>query len=75
MHNDISIGFVAKAEFNEESEEFMTCLKIDKDDNLYTISDKIAKKVDSIRDSKNRHTDGANNIVDKDIYLDLLEVL
>lgn len=65
MHNDISIGFVAKAEFNEESEEFMTCLKIDKDDNLYKISDKIKQKVDSIRDKNKRHTDGANNIVDK----------
>ena len=65
MHNDVSIGFVLKAEFNEESEEFMTCLKISKDDNLYSISDKIKSKVDSIRDKKNRHTDGANNIVDR----------
>jgi len=64
MHNDISIGFVLKAEFREESEEFMTCLKIDTNDNLYKISDKIKSKVNSIRNKRKRHTDGANNIVD-----------
>ena len=65
MHNDISIGFVAKAEFNEESEEFMTCLKIDKDDNLYKISNKLKKKINDIRDTSKRHNDGANDAIDK----------
>ena len=31
-HDDVSIAFVAKAEFNDKSEEFMTCLPIGKDD-------------------------------------------
>ena len=65
MHKDVLIGFVAKAEFKKESEEFMTCLKIDKDDNLYKISDKLKKKINSIRDTSKRHTDGANNVIDK----------
>ncbi len=64
MHKDISFAFVAKAEFNEQSEEFMTCLKVNENDNIYTISENIKKRVAAIRDKKSRHTDGANNIVD-----------
>ena len=64
MHYDVSIAFVAKATFDEESEEFMTCLKILENDNLYTISDSIKNKVAAIRDKSKRHTDGANNTVD-----------
>ncbi|MBQ2639391.1 MAG: 2-oxo acid dehydrogenase subunit E2 [Bacilli bacterium] len=65
MHYDVTLGFVAKAEFNEKSEEFMACLKINKDDNIYKISDNIKKKIDDIRDTSKRHTDGANDIIDK----------
>ena len=64
-HYDVTIGFVAKAQFNEESEEFMTCLKISENDSLYTISDNIKKRVAAIRDAKSRHTEGANNTVDQ----------
>lgn len=65
MHYDVSLAFVAKAQFDEGSEEFMTCLKVGEKDNLYSISDTIKKKVAAIRDNKKRHTDGANNIVDQ----------
>ena len=64
MHNDVTLGFVAKAQFDEESEEFMTCQKILANDTIYTISESIKAKVAAIRDSRSRHTDGANNIVD-----------
>ena len=65
-HDDVSIGFVAKAEFNDKSEEFMTCLPIGKDDTILDISKNIKAKVDKIRDKKsNANTDGANNVVDK----------
>ena len=65
-HDDVSIAFVAKAEFNDESEEFMTCLPIGKDDTIIDVSQNLKKRIDKIRDKKsNANTDGANNVVDK----------
>jgi len=65
-HDEVSIAFVAKAEFNDRSEEFMTCLPIGKDDTILDISKNIKARVDKIRDKKsNANTAGANNVVDK----------
>ena len=65
-HDDVSIAFVAKAEFNDESEEFMTCLPIGKDDTIVDVSKNLKARIDKIRDKKsNANTDGANNVVDK----------
>lgn len=65
-HDEVSIAFVAKAEFNEKSEEFMTCLSIDKDDTIIGVSEKLKAKIDKVRDKKSTiNTDGANNVVDK----------
>ncbi len=65
-HDEVSIAFVAKAEFNEKSEEFMTCLSIDKDDTIIDVSKKLKAKIDKVRDKKSSiNTDGANNVVDK----------
>jgi chloramphenicol O-acetyltransferase len=65
-HDEVSIAFVAKAEFNDKSEEFMTCLPIGKDDTILDISKNLKLRIDKIRDKKSTaNTDGANNIVDK----------
>ena len=65
-HDDISIAFVAKAKFNDKSEEFMTCLPIEKNDTILDVSKKLKEKIDKIRDRKSTaSTDGANNVVDK----------
>ena len=65
-HDDVSIAFVAKAEFNEKSEEFMTCLNIEEDDTIIEVSKKLKEKINKIRDNKsNANTAGANNVVDK----------
>ena len=65
-HDNVEIAFVAKAEFNDTSEEHMACLNIEKHDNLFDVSNKIKKRVDKIRDkSSSANTDGANNIIDK----------
>lgn len=65
-HDDVSIAFVAKAEFNEKSEEFMTCLPIGKNDTIEDVSKNLKARIDKIRDKKSSvNTDGANNIVDK----------
>lgn len=65
-HDNVDIAFVAKAEFNDKSEEYMTCLRIDEKDTLEDVSKKLIAAVDKIRDAKsNANTDGANNVVDK----------
>ena len=65
-HDEISIAFVAKAEFNDKAEEFMTCLPIGENDTIIEVSENLKKRIDRIRDKKsNVNTDGANNIVDK----------
>ena len=65
-HDDITIAFVAKAKFNDKSEEFMTCLPIDKNDTIMEVSKKIKDKIEKIRAKKSDiATDGANNVVDK----------
>ena len=65
-HNEVSIAFVAKATFDEKSEEFMTCLPIEKDDTIIDVSKKLKARIDKMRDKKSSiNTDGANNVIDK----------
>lgn len=64
MHDDVSISFVAKAEFKDESMEYLTVLKFDENDNLLDVSRKLKEKVNKIREKKSSH-DGANDIVGK----------
>ena len=65
-HDEVSIAFVAKAEFSDSSEEFLTCLPIEKDDTVVDVSKKLKAKIDKIRDKNSTaSTDGANNVVDK----------
>ena len=55
--NDVLISYVAKTGFNDKAEELMKVLKIEKDDTLFSISDKISGDVDKIRKSKSSGTD------------------
>ena len=65
-HDEISIAFVAKAEFNDKSEEFMTCLPIGEKDTVLEVSENLKARVAKIRDKKSTaNTDGANNVIDK----------
>jgi pyruvate/2-oxoglutarate dehydrogenase complex dihydrolipoamide acyltransferase (E2) component len=59
---DVSLSFVAKKEFKDGSEETLSVVKVEKDDNLFTLSDKISGKVKNTRASKNNNTD---DFVDK----------
>ncbi len=61
-HNDVSLSFVAKAEFEDESVEYLTVLKIGYNDTLESISSTIKEKVNRIRSHKN--DGGANNAVE-----------
>ncbi len=62
-HNDVVISFVAKIAFDDNAEEMMILVKIDKDDNIHTISKKILDKVDSIR-NKEVDKKGANSAIE-----------
>lgn len=67
--NDVIIAFVAKIAFNDSSEEVMINLKVDKDDTLDTIAEKISKRVKKIRTSnetdKKENTNNAVDIIGK----------
>ncbi len=65
-HDEVSVAFVAKAEMNEKSEEFMTCLPIGKSDTIEDVSKNLKARIDKIRDKNSTaNTDGANNVIDK----------
>lgn len=61
-HNELVISFVAKIEFNDDSEEVMVLIPINDDDNLFTIANKIQEKVNSIR-NKTAKSEGANDAI------------
>ena len=63
-HKYVDISFVAKVAFDDKAEELMIITRIDKDDNVNTISKKIQDKVDGIRKKKDVKKKGANNIID-----------
>lgn len=60
--NEVSISYVAKAKFDDDSEELMQVLKIGEKDNLFTVSDHISNRVKETRSSKSSGTD---NLVDR----------
>ena len=63
--NDVIVAFVAKIAFNDSSEEVMLNIKVDKNDNIHDLSNKIKKRVDKVRASKETDKkENTNNIVD-----------
>lgn len=62
-HNDVVISFVAKVSFDDNAEEVMVLVKIDKDDNIDSISKKIYAELDKIRNKKSNKK-GANSAID-----------
>ena len=64
-HPDVSFAFVAKMAFEDKAEEMMIQCKVDPRDNVHTISQKISKKVNKVReDSKKVEKKGANSAID-----------
>lgn len=55
--NNVSIGFVAKKEFKESSEELWSQIRIEKDDNIFTLSNKISGQVKNVRNEKENSVD------------------
>jgi len=64
-HNDVVISYVAKITFDDHSEEMMSLVNINPDDNIFSISKRIKDSVDKIRDRNQKVTkEGANNAID-----------
>ena len=65
-HDKIVLSFVAKVSFDDHSEEMMVMVPIEKNDNIYTIGEKVKKKVDSFRKKRSGDVDkkGANSAID-----------
>lgn len=61
-HNEVIVSFIAKIEFNDESEEVMVLVPIEKDDTLIEVSKKINDKVNRIREKKSENK-GANSAI------------
>ena len=65
--NDVEFAFVMKVAFEEKAEEMMVNIKVDPSDNIFTLRDKISKRVNKNRNSEVKTDDkrsGTNNIVD-----------
>ncbi len=63
--NDITISFVAKREFTDESEENFSVIKVEKNDNIHTLKTKISGQVQSIRSSKLNNADKFMDLIGK----------
>lgn len=65
-HDKIVLSFVAKVSFDDRSEEMMVMIPIEKNDNIYTIGEKVKAKVDSFRQKRSGAVDkkGANSAID-----------
>ncbi len=57
---DVSIGYVAKVNYNDDSKELLSIINIDKDDNLESIKNKVISSVEKIRNNKQS---GANDVI------------
>lgn len=55
--NEVTISYVAKTDFNDDAEELMQVLRVNPDDNLFTLSDRISGRVKKTRSSKSSGTD------------------
>ena len=57
MRNNVSLSFVAKTDFTEDAKELFTVMKVDKEDNLSSISKKILGDVKKVRSNQGNNTD------------------
>ena len=64
--NDVILTFTAKVDYSDDAKEVMSLIKVDEKDNIFTISQKIKKKVDSFRkDKKQNSSDDSLDFLNK----------
>lgn len=66
QRNDVILTFTAKVDFSDDAKEVMSLIKVDPNDNIFTISDKIKNKVESFRKRKEQNSsDDSLDALDK----------
>ena len=64
MRNDVILSFVAKTDFSDEAKEVMQMLKVEENDNVFTLSKKISGGVKKARSNSKENSSGGDNLVD-----------
>jgi len=62
QRKEIKLSFVAKVEFNDDSEELLCVVPVKENDNIFSVSDFISDKVSKVRNKKSKSD--TNNIID-----------
>lgn len=62
---EVSLSFVAKVEFTDDSPEYLNVIRVDKDDTLREVKNKIIGTVKKVRSDSKNGTDNAVNVVGK----------
>lgn len=55
--NEVTLAFTAKTNFTDNAQEVMQIMKIEEEDNIFTVSDKISGVVKKTRESNTSNTD------------------
>ena len=63
--NDVLIAFTAKVNYEDTSKEILKVIKIDPEDNLFSIKEKTLKAVRDVRNAKEEGTNSIMNIIGK----------
>lgn len=63
--NDVLIAFTAKVNYEDTSKEILKVIKIDPEDNLFSIKEKTLKAVSDVRNAKEEGTNSIMNIISK----------
>lgn len=66
QRNDVILTFVAKVSFEDNSKEIMALIKVDPDDNIFDLSNKIKEKINKFRNEKEQtSTDDSLDVLGK----------
>lgn len=55
--NEVLLAFVQKTQFNDKAQGLMQIFKVNEDDNIFSISERIGRKVKAVRNNKSSGTD------------------
>lgn len=63
--DNVSLSFVAKVNFEDNAKEFLSVLKVEPNDTINDLRNKIKDKVDKVRNNRKNNTDNTVDILDK----------
>lgn len=63
-HTTVSLSFVAKVDFQDNSEEMMLIIPVEPEETLDDVANKIKNKIEELRVSKDNKRDGAQGAID-----------